>query len=1098
MRLSYENRGANLISMIVFHAIAAVGFVLFLGLRFFQLRLYSYLGLSIVLLVFGGIQMIVLKQFQKTKDDSAAAWKIIWSLTGAVLILPAFLRSEIIPSIVCLSTMPMFAVACGRLKQLPSILFLTFVVTAAAILIEQFLPATPWILKINSHSAKVYVILGFLCYAAYTGWVVYQKVRRNERNNRLQINVATQYALVITVISAMVVLMVSGVMIAQIRKTQMDQAGSTFQTIAENFATLVGSQIEQQTHKLHLLTQQVPIFKESLINANGQYANAGAARNILENKNKQWKGPLQDDAFVMNYLNNPMIRALSLFRGHNSFHNDLVLIDRYGGLVGSLGRKPENLYFFDQVWWTIAWNNGLGNIFIGDLALDDRTQVPKIRIAVDIVDNSTNEHIGILSSIYLLRTLMEDIQRTKPDTVDQISLIDAQGRVIISTVETTGSQKIWSQLNDWIKNNTASDSGWVLGKDHIDQAALIGFSSLSTVYSVISDPLHRLGWHIVVSGSRSRALQGVTQSTKMAMVVGLLVMALGVLGGIAAARVITRPIENLTQTASAMSEGSLDNRAELKGPEELVTLSAGFNQLADRLNKVIRDLKIQAGQLVIAKQEAEAATKLKGEFLAKMSHEIRTPLNAILGFADILESSIQDARQKRHTQIIQTSGRDLLHLINDILDLSKIEAGRMEIHNRPVSIRSLFEELSRIFSISAAEKRIQLEMNIASNMPDQLMLDQVRLRQVLFNLIGNAVKFTKQGRVQCRARIRQGNSSDRVCLIIEVRDTGIGIPSSIYSQIFNAFEQHPGDANGTLEGTGLGLAISKSLIEMMNGSISVKSHEGKESEFTVRLPDVAIVLENELMSETSDLNHSNRLNICFHPATILIADDLDINRHLVIEALKGHPLTIHQAVDGNEAIHKFKKTRFDLILMDIRMPILDGYQALENIRKIQSQDLPPVIAITAGGMKEDIRRMRNAGFDDYLIRPFDKFNLTALLTKFLSYETEDHGKEPENDFMPMTEDHVMAYSPWVCPMEYEDFVLNHLTSLWRQAAEKQSIPNTVEFANQIKAFGEKLNIVLLSQYGNQLKEAADAFDVQSVENLLSVFETIITCRISDT
>ncbi len=517
--------------------------------QFWRANEYQYLIFAFLVLLFMATQIIALRLVKTAHQIPLANWIIIGALLVCILVMLIFIHNALPACLFFLAAIPLLVAASEQLKQLPSVLFLTFVAAAVTILLDLVLPLTPLRLMVDNRQLWRLAGAGFLLYLGCLALISYEHHRHRDHTNRLQINVATQYALVITGISATVIILVTGVMIHQIRNTQINQVGKAFQTIAENFAKLVGSHLEQQTQKLQLLTQQVPIFKEGLTRANAQYDDRVAARKLLARKNRLWEGPVRDDTFIMNYLNNPMIRALSRFRGHNSFHSDMVLVDGYGGLVASLGQKPERFYFYDQEWWKIAWNGGLGNIFIGDLMVDERTMVPKLRIAVDIIDHSTNEVVGMLSSIYLLRTLLEDIQRFKPDAVDQISLTDADGRVIASTTAEIADQPAWSQLNELTTPTNPSDSGWALGHDHLDQAALIGFSSLSTAYNVLSDPLHRLGWHIVVSGTHSSALFGVTQSTKIAMLVGLVAMALGVLGAIAAARVITRPIENLTATA---------------------------------------------------------------------------------------------------------------------------------------------------------------------------------------------------------------------------------------------------------------------------------------------------------------------------------------------------------------------------------------------------------------------------------------------------------------------------------------------------------------------------------------------------------------------
>jgi signal transduction histidine kinase/ActR/RegA family two-component response regulator len=1047
-----------------------------------------YLIFSGLIISFIVAQIAALRLFNNNTHLKTATWMLVWVLFACVLTLPLFIPNAHFICGFYLAAVPLFFAATNQLKDLPAILFFTLVTAAMTIFLDLILPPERSFAVNDLAQIQFITVIGFGIYAGITAGLLYLWRMRKGSKLLFKINIATQYALVITGISTMVIMLVTGVLISQIRKTQIDQVGKNFQTIAENFAKLVGSQLEQQTQKLQLLSEQVPIFREGLIQAKAQYNGShAAARDLLVEKNRLWEGPQQDADFIMNYLNNPLNRALSRFRGHNSFHKDLVVVDAYGGLVASLGKKPERFYFFDRKWWQITWNGGLGNIFIGNPVSDRPDKVPMLRIAVDIIDHTTNEVIGMLSSKYLMGTILEDIVRFKPDTVDQISMIDADGKIIASTLPEMVNRPVWSSLAMTLSTSDHQETGWVLGQDHLAKSALIGYSSLSTVYNVISDPLHRLHWHIVVSGTRSSALYGVTQSTKLALLLGLVAIALGVLGAIAAARVITRPIENLTATASAMSEGDLDNRADLTGPEELLTLSSGFNRLADRLREVIHDLQSQTKQLVKAKREAETATQLKGQFLANMSHEIRTPLNAILGFADLLASAITDKGLKGYAQTIRSSGTDLLHLINDILDLSKIEAGRMEIQKQAVSLRTLFNELRGIFSITAEEKKLHFDLLVAAEVPDGLMLDRTRLRQILFNLVGNALKFTDHGEVVCRASATPGKDPHQWDILIEVRDTGAGIDPSAYHSIFESFNRNYIEAMGTIEGTGLGLSISKSLVEMMGGKIGVAGAKGNGALFTIHLPDVSEAdpdapetpLDRERGGET----------IQFQPATLLVVDDLAVNRDLIKAALKTTALAIEAVGSGQDAVAMTRTNGFDLILMDIRMPDMDGYETLKKIRLQQGDTHVPVIAITAAGMKEDITNIQQAGFDDFLIRPFGQTALLTLLAAHLPCNAGTSKKTVSEVFCGGFE--LGQVAPWTCPPTARDLLFSTLKDQWRQAKKKQSIPDIIAFAKGVEVVGERHQISILTRYGSELAGYAKTFDINQMEKLLGCYDKIL-------
>ena len=324
-----------------------------------------------------------------------------------------------------------------------------------------------------------------------------------------------------------------------------------------------------------------------------------------------------------------------------------------------------------------------------------------------------------------------------------------------------------------------------------------------------------------------------------------------------------------------------------------------FQTLHEEIDKANHDLQE-------AREAAEAANQAKSLFLANMSHEIRTPMNAILGFTEILSNSIQDAQQLESLSAIQTSGKSLLGLINDILDLTKVEIGKLELEYMPVDVHSLFLEMKHIFTPKLINKGIDLKIEIDESLPDILILDEVRMRQVLLNLVGNAVKFTEKGYVKLSVHNRFPDEDlSKLDLVFSVEDTGIGIPEDQVELIFNAFEQQKGQVYTKYGGTGLGLAITEKLIKMMKGEIFVTSEVGKGSVFTVVLKniDVASLTRSELVSE-SEIDVEA---VTFKHASILIVDDVELNRNIVNGYLENFDFTIYEAENGEEALDYVKK-----------------------------------------------------------------------------------------------------------------------------------------------------------------------------------------------
>lgn len=493
------------------------------------------------------------------------------------------------------------------------------------------------------------------------------------------------------------------------------------------------------------------------------------------------------------------------------------------------------------------------------------------------------------------------------------------------------------------------------------------------------------------------------------------------------------------------------------------------------------------------REAAEVANKAKSKFLAHMSHEIRTPLNAILGFADILASTLQDPTQKSHIQTIKSSGTALLQLINDILDLSKIEAGRLQIEPVPVDLASLLSELHGIFSINASRKGVSLLLEVLPHEPPNVMIDKVRLRQVLFNLIGNAVKFTDQGEVTCSARIEPTGAQEHCRLTVEVSDTGIGIDPQDHQEIFKSFWQHRTSSDTMMQGTGLGLTISKNLVEMMGGHISLQSGLGQGSTFSLRFEDVAMVSAPQAPGKPIGDGTTPSGGIIFESATVLVADDLEINRQLIVAALAESPLTILQAEDGGSAIAKALACRPDIILMDIKMPDMDGYAAIKQIRSDHRLKEIPVLAITAAGMREDVDRIKPAGFDDYLIRPFSKHELEGRLAHFLKNHpvSEESGSGVVRMAEFMDQGSVPADRRWRCPSQVAEMLRGELRQRCDEVRRKQRMPDIKRFAEQLVSLGERHQLETLVCFGENLTRCANLFDINQVQKTLNQYEALI-------
>lgn len=380
---------------------------------------------------------------------------------------------------------------------------------------------------------------------------------------------------------------------------------------------------------------------------------------------------------------------------------------------------------------------------------------------------------------------------------------------------------------------------------------------------------------------------------------------------------------------------------------------------------------------ISAKEKAELHSRLKTEFISNISHEIRTPLNAIIGFGQVLTDKLEDRQTKKLTSQIVNSSEMLLQLINDLLDFSKIEAGKLALDYGPYNLRQSIRKLLDIFHAQASNKGLTIKLNIDKNLPKEMIFDELRLKQVLANLISNAVKFSSAGDIEIGIKVKQ--KDDTHCLFdVWVLDNGIGISKSQQENLFQPFIQAESSTARKYGGSGLGLNICNKLLEQMNSKLHVDSDMGKGARFYFTLE-----LSHSIGDEYIHNQEATQLITQFQKTRVLLAEDNDINVEVITAMLNSTNLQILRVANGNDAIHKLSQQSFDAILMDIQMPEMDGYEATRVIRHQMNGTLP-IIALTANAMQQDIDACLNAGMDDHVSKPIRKEKLLEVLDKYLN------------------------------------------------------------------------------------------------------------------
>lgn len=587
-----------------------------------------------------------------------------------------------------------------------------------------------------------------------------------------------------------------------------------------------------------------------------------------------------------------------------------------------------------------------------------------------------------------------------------------------------------------------------------------------------------LDWLVVVTVPESDFMEQINTNNRITSLLCLTALGIATALGILTARWIARPILRLNQASQAIASGDMDQAIEVNEIRELDSLGQSFNQMAQQLQysfatleKANEELEQRVGErtaeLREAKEVADAANHAKSEFLANISHELRTPLNGIMGYAQILQCSQNLPEKDRYSaQIIHQCGSHLLTLINDVLDISRIEARKLELAPSAIHLPAFLQGVVEICRIKAEQKRLQFVYQPPDNLPIGVEIDEKRLRQVLINLIGNAIKFTSKGSVTLEANVRSDLSdTSSVHIHFKIQDTGIGIAPEHLERIFLPFEQTE-KAKLQTEGTGLGLAISQTIVELMNSHIQVSSQLGIGSvfEFKIECP-----LSHNWATSSRDTDIGKIEGYSGTRQTILVVDDRWENRSVVVNLLEPLGFNLIEASNGQEGIAKAREFQPNLIIADLAMPVMNGFEMVRQLRELDAFRDAAIIASSASVSNMDRQQSIDAGYSDFLSKPISASELLDQLKYHLKLEwihQSDSIVETETITEPTTEVDMLI------PTEGE-------LSALHQAATAGYVVEIQNEAKRLKQLDERY-----TAFADKILQLAQEFEDEAIVELI--------------
>lgn len=713
------------------------------------------------------------------------------------------------------------------------------------------------------------------------------------------------------------------------------------------------------------------LVQSTLLASNASFVASGRdPQEMMEEVEAAWQaapeGTLTDQ--MRSLMDNALARDLVAWidnRSDGAEHavfGEVFFTNRFGANVAQSSRTTDYRQD-DEEWWQWAMQDGL---YVSDVNFDTSAGIYSIDICLR-VDEEDGDTLGVLKAVMNIQEVFSviDHRSRRRDTGNGLVLLTATGRIIRIGNRPGDPLADGSHYLDSVELGPASSEAIACYADPATGEEVIGAFARSRGYG----RFRGLGWIVLDERQVSDVFAPIYQLRRRIIWLSLLATIVAVAIGGLIALSLSRRVARLVEATDAIARGELDTTVTTRGHDEITRLAGRFNHMSVELQRVNHDL-------VLARDEARDANIAKSTFLANMSHEIRTPMNGIIGMSELLSHSSLTAEQRDYLNMIQQSADALLRLLNDILDFSKIEAGKLELEEIPFDVRECVGQTGQTLSLRAGEKNLEMACRIAPGIPDMLRGDPGRLRQIIVNLVGNAIKFTERGEVVLDVS-EQSRTADRVRLQFSVRDTGIGIPREKQKKIFDAFGQADASTTRQYGGTGLGLTIARQLVEMMNGTIWLESEVGQGTtfHFQAEFP----LVDASARQEPAELSS-------LYGTRVLIVDDNQTNRRIFEEILKSwhmRTVSVDNPLSGLAELSEAaaRGAPFDMVLLDCMMPGMDGFEFAERVRADTQLHHARLIMVSSAAQAGHAERCRQLGIIRYLTKPVLQ---SELLSTFLN------------------------------------------------------------------------------------------------------------------